>query len=87
MFIIFVIPMLPKDIFIYLGGISPVRPKRFLCIATLCRIPGLFLTVYMGNRIYNGNYTMVVVLIAIILILASIGYFIYSRAQEKFEKE
>ncbi len=87
MFIIFVIPMLPKDIFIYLGGISPVRPKRFLAIATLARIPGLFLTVYMGNRISNGNFSMVVILIAITLIIAAIGYFVYSRAQEKFENE
>ena len=87
MLIIFVIPMMPKDIFIYLGGISPVRPKRFLVIATLARIPGLFLTVYMGNRISNGNFSMVVVLIAIILIIAAIGYFIYSRAEQKFEKD
>lgn len=87
MLIIFVIPMMPKDIFIYLGGISPVRPKRFLAIATLARIPGLFLTVYMGNRISNGNFSMVVVLIAIILIIAAIGYFIYSRTEQKFEKD
>ena len=87
MLIIFVIPMMPKDIFIYLGGISPVRPKRFLAIATLARIPGLFLTVYMGNRISNGNFSMVVVLIAVILIIAAIGYFIYSRAEQKFEKD
>ena len=87
MLIIFVIPMMPKDIFIYLGGISPVRPKRFLAIATLARIPGLFLTVYMGNRISNGNFSMVVILIAIILIIAAIGYFIYSRAEQKFEKD
>ena len=87
MLIIFVIPMMPKDIFIYLGGISLVRPKRFLAIATLARIPGLFLTVYMGNRISNGNFSMVVVLIAIILIIAAIGYFIYSRIEQKFEKD
>ena len=87
MLIIFVIPMMPKDIFIYLGGISPVRPKRFLAIATLARIPGLFLTVYMGNRISNGNFSMVVVLIAIILIIAAIGDFIYSRIEQKFEKD
>lgn len=87
MLIIFVIPMMPKDIFIYLGGISPVRPKRFLAIATFARIPGLFLTVYMGNRISNGNFSMVVILIAIILIIAAIGYFIYSRTEQKFEKD
>ena len=87
MFVIFIIPLIPKDIFIYLGGISPVRPKRFLAIATLARIPGIFLTVYMGNKLSNGSYEAVIILIAIILIIASIGYFIYSRLQKKFEEE
>lgn len=87
MFIIFVIPLIPKDIFIYLGGISPVRPKRFLAIATLARIPGLFITVFAGNSLSNGNFTIAVLLVAIFLIAGIIGYYISSRAQEKIERE
>lgn len=87
MFIIFVIPLIPKDIFIYLGGLSPVRPKRFLAIATFARIPGLFVTVFMGNRLSEGSFTTVVILVAVFLIAGAIGYFISSRAQEKLERE
>lgn len=87
LFIIFVIPLIPKDIFIYLGGISPVRPKRFLAIATFARIPGLFVTVFAGNSLSEGSFTTVVILVAAFLIAGAIGYFVSSRAQEKLEKE
>ena len=87
LFIIFVIPMIPKDIFIYLGGLSPVRPKRFLAIATLARIPGLFITVFAGNSLSEGSFTIAVVLVTTFIIIGLIGYFISSRAQEKLEKE
>lgn len=87
LFIIFVIPMIPKDIFIYLGGLSPVRPNRFLAIATLARIPGLFITVFAGNSLSEGSFTIAVILVAVFMIIGLIGYFISSRAQEKLEKE
>lgn len=72
MFIMFVIPLLPKDIFIYLGGISPVRPKRFLAIATLARIPGLFVTVYAGNKLSEGSFLVTIILVAVFLIIGLI---------------
>ncbi len=72
MFIMFVIPLLPKDIFIYLGGISPVRPKRFLAIATLARIPGLFVTVYAGNKLSEGSFLITIILVALFLIVGII---------------
>lgn len=87
MLIIFCIPLIPKDIFIYLGGLSPVRTNRFLLIATVGRIPGLFLTVFAGNRFSEGNLQIVVILIAIILIAALIGYYVIPRMQDNMEKE
>lgn len=87
MFVIFCIPMVPKDIFIYLGGISPVRPNRFLVIATLGRIPGLFLTVFAGNRLSEGNIKVVIMLTVAILVIGIVGYFISQKIQNKLENE
>ena len=86
MFVIFCIPLIPKDIFIYLGGISPVRKNRFLFIATLGRIPGLFLTVFAGNRLSEGNLKIVALLTAVIIILGFGGYYIIQKIEEKEEK-
>lgn len=87
MLIIFCIPMIPKDIFIYLGGISPVRTKRFLTIATIGRIPGLFLTVFAGNRLSEGNIKIVVLLTILIILLAVVGYYISQIFQKKVEED
>ncbi len=86
-FIIFVIPMIPKDIFIYVAGLTPVRPKRFIFLATLSRIPSLFITVFAGNSLSQGSFTTAVILVAAFLILGIIGYYISSKAQEKIERK
>lgn len=86
-FIIFVIPMIPKDIFIYFAGLTPVRPKRFIILATLSRIPSLFITVFAGNTLSQGSFTTTIILVAAFLILGMIGYYISSRAQDKIEKQ
>lgn len=86
-FIIFVIPMIPKDIFIYVAGLTPVRPKRFIFLATLSRIPSLFITVFAGNSLSQGSFATAVILVAAFLILGIIGYYISSKAQEKIERQ
>lgn len=86
-FIIFVIPLIPKDIFIYVAGLTPVRPKRFIILATLSRIPSLFITVFAGNTLSEGSFTTTIILVAAFLILGIIGYYISSRAQDKIEKQ
>ena len=87
MLIIFCIPLIPKDIFIYLGGLSPVRTNRFLAIATFGRIPGLFLTVYAGNRLSEGNIAVVVALTVAIVAIGILGYYLVPKLQNKLEKE
>ena len=87
MFIIFVIPFIPKDIFIYLGGISPVRAKRFLPIATLGRLPGLIIAVYMGDKIYQANFGLVAALTIGFIAIGLLGYYISDKAQKKLEDE
>lgn len=87
LFIVFVIPLLPKDIFIYLGGISPVRPKRFLAIATLARIPGLFVTVYAGNKLSEGSFLVTLILVGVFLLVGLLGYEWGNRAKKKLEEE
>lgn len=87
LFIMFVIPLLPKDIFIYLGGVSPVRPKRFLAIATFARIPGLFVTVYAGNKLSEGSFMITLILVAVFLIVGLIGYRWGSMKTKNMEEE
>ena len=87
MFIMFVIPLVPKDIFIYLAGISPISPKKFMLITTVARIPGLFITVFAGNNLSEGNFIIAAVLVIVFLILGIIGYVISDKAEKMIEEE
>ncbi len=87
MFIMFVIPLVPKDIFIYLAGISPISPKKFMLITTVARIPGLFITVFAGNNLSEGNFIIATVLVTVFLVLGIAGYIISDKAEKIIEKE
>ena len=87
MFIMFVIPVIPKDIFIYVAGISPVNSKRFLIMATIARIPGLFITVYAGNSLSEGNFIIATALVVLFIILGIIGYKVSDILEKKLEKK
>lgn len=87
MFIMFVIPLVPKDIFIYLAGISLISPKKFMLITTVARIPGLFITVFAGNNLSEGNFIIAAVLVIVFLILGIVGYVISDKAEKMIEEE
>ncbi|MCX7773805.1 MAG: TVP38/TMEM64 family protein, partial [Clostridia bacterium] len=55
--ILCLIPAIPKDILIYVAGITPVKPLRFLTIFLLCRIPDIFIKSSGGSVLYAQNYT------------------------------
>lgn len=76
--IIFVLPIFPKDIFIYIAGISPIKSSKFIAIATLARIPGQLLGVYTGSEISQGSYVMPIIIFSILGILG-ILYMIFAK--------
>lgn len=41
-FLLFLIPGLPKDILTYIAGLSPIKPLRFFAIVAIARLPGIF---------------------------------------------
>lgn len=65
--ILCLIPIIPKDILIYVAGLTPVKPVRFLTVFLLCRIPDILIKSSGGSVISEQNYTgMVIVGIALI---------------------
>jgi uncharacterized membrane protein YdjX (TVP38/TMEM64 family) len=55
-FVLFLIPGLPKDVFTYLVPLTAVRPINFFIFSTLGRIPGIFASAYIGNATVQGDY-------------------------------
>jgi len=54
--ICFAITGMPKDILVYIGALLPVKPLRFILIATFCRLPSVISSTIVGKYFSEGNW-------------------------------
>lgn len=74
MFLIFLIPGIPKDVMLYIAGISPVKPLKFFMLYMIARLPGNFGMAYIGANMQSKNYTGAIIMsvIAALAFLAGV---------------
>ncbi|MFD1910522.1 TVP38/TMEM64 family protein [Paenibacillus rhizoplanae] len=73
LFIIFIIPGLPKDMFIYAAGLTTIKPLRFFTILLIARLPWLLASVSIGANIYHKNYGPTIIISAISVLAFILG--------------
>ncbi len=90
MFMLYLIPGIPKDVVTYLAGLTPIKPLKFILIAMLGRLPALIASTYIGSNVVAGNYFAVIMLASIGTILFVAGIIfkdkiinLFSKKQEK----
>lgn len=76
LFIIFIIPGLPKDMFIYAAGLTPIKPLKFFTILLVARFPWLLASVSIGSNIYQKNYATTII-ISVVAVLGFVLGLIY----------
>ena len=72
-FILFLIPAVPKDALTYVAGLTPIKPLRFVLICTIARFPGLWGSAYIGANLQEKNYLVVWILSAAALVMFVAG--------------
>ena len=87
-FLVFLLPGLPKDALTYLVSFNPrIKPLYLFILTTLGRTPATVLTVFMGKSLWEGNFTLEIVLAAIIVVLAVAGIFIKRKVDKRAERK
>lgn len=76
LFVIFLIPGIPKDLFTYAAGVSEIRIVPFLLLSLIGRSPAMIGSIMMGNMFYNGSYIGLIILgaAAVILFIAGLTH-------------
>lgn len=82
MLILFLIPGTPKDILVYIAGLLPINPVRFLIITAIARIPSVISSTYTGSTFVEGNWIVGIVMYAVSFALVGIVIFF----MKKFDK-
>ncbi|GIM28476.1 TVP38/TMEM64 family protein [Clostridium polyendosporum] len=78
-FLLYVIPGIPKDILGYICGISSLSLKDFLIISNTGRIPALFVSTFFGHKLSWGNWELLLIIIIISTVLLILGVVIAKR--------
>jgi len=74
-FMFYLVPGIPKDALAYICGVSDISLKDFVIYSTLGRIPGIFISSYFGQKIYDQDTTSLITISVTMSILFGIGIF------------
>lgn len=72
-FLIFLIPGVPKDLCNYAAGISEMKLKPFLIVSLVGRSPGMMGSLLIGRQIEAGYYTGAIIIAVIAAALCVLG--------------
>ncbi len=87
-FLVFLLPGLPKDVLTYLVSFnSKVKPMHLFVLTTLGRTPATVLTVFLGGSLWDGNYTLAIILAAALILCAVGGILVKRHIDKRAEKQ
>lgn len=83
MLILFLIPGTPKDLLVYIAGLLPIKPLRFILISTFARLPSVISSTIAGGSLIAGNWKFSIMIYAVTFLIVGIIIFIIN----KFDKD
>jgi len=85
LFILFFLPATPKDLIVYIGGLLPIKPLRFILISTLVRFPSVITSTMVGANISKGNWKLSLIIYGITFVIAVISIYLISKKDKNKE--
>ncbi|MBR6458915.1 MAG: TVP38/TMEM64 family protein [Actinomycetaceae bacterium] len=86
-FVLFLIPGMPKDIFTYIVPLTSMKVKRFLTLTTIARIPGVLASTYMAHGFSKGDIVGPIAVMCVVALLAVIGFVFRERIMNFFDRK
>lgn len=86
LFIIFFVPGIPKDIFVYLVPFLPIKFYSFLLISSIARIPSILSSTIVGNSFIEGNYLLSIIVFSVFLVIGILGILFNDKLMNLFRK-
>ena len=85
-FILFLIPGLPKDVFTYLVPLTDMRMRTFLLLSNVGRIPGIVVSTYAADGLADGRLMESAIIFAVAAVIAVLGVVFRERIMKMLEK-
>ncbi|OUO91111.1 hypothetical protein B5F40_04835 [Gordonibacter sp. An230] len=85
-FILFLIPGLPKDVFTYLVPLTDMRMRTFLALSNVGRIPGIIVSTYAADGLVEGRIMESVGIFAAAAVIAILGVVFRERIMKMLDR-
>lgn len=79
MLILFLIPGTPKDLLVYIGGLLPIKPLRFILISTFARLPSVVSSTFAGENIVSGDWIFSIMIYVVTFVIIGIVIFLVNK--------
>lgn len=86
-FILFLIPAMPKDTFTYLVPLTNMRMRDFLVLSNVGRIPGIVISTYAANGLVDGNITQSIIIFAVVAVIAIVAIVFRDKIMNFFHRD
>ena len=86
-FILFLIPAMPKDTFTYLVPLTNMRMRDFLVLSNVGRIPGIVISTYAANGLVDGNITQSINIFAVVAVIAIVAIVFRDKIMNLFHHD
>lgn len=85
-FILFLIPGLPKDTFAYLVPLTDMRMRTYLLLSNIGRLPGILVSTYAADGLLDGRIMESIIIFAVAAVVALFGIVFHERIIKFIEK-
>ncbi|MDR1068417.1 MAG: TVP38/TMEM64 family protein [Clostridiales Family XIII bacterium] len=92
-FLLYLFPGIPKDVFSYAAGISEMKMLPFTIISIVARTPALAMSLVFGNMLYKRSYIGMAIVAAVVITIAVVCavkrkrvYAIIDKLHNRFSK-
>ena len=83
--LLFFLPATTKDLIVYIGGLLPIKPLRFILISTFVRLPSVITSTMVGANISKGNWKVSLLIYAVTFVIAMVCIYLVSLKDKNKE--
>ncbi|MBQ9043786.1 MAG: TVP38/TMEM64 family protein [Eggerthellaceae bacterium] len=86
-FILFLIPGMPKDVFTYIVPLTDMPYKKFITLTTIGRIPGVVGSTYAAAGFASGEFIGPIIVLVILAVVAVVAIVFRDKIMNAFHRE
>ena len=85
LFVLFLIPASPKDLFVYVSGLLPIKPAKFFVISIVARFPSIISSTIAGSNLIDGNWLVAALTYLITFAIAGLIIYVFNKKENLYE--